>query len=62
MKFLRVGVTEDEYVELQKHITHFGEISFILRKAVKEFIESHQIKPEVNNNVKKSSRSRTIQS
>jgi hypothetical protein len=39
MKALRVLVTEEEYVKLKQHVSHHGEISFILRKAVNEFLK-----------------------
>lgn len=38
MKALRVRLTDEEYKQLRSCITHHGEISHILRKAVKEFI------------------------
>lgn len=37
MKTLRVDVTDEEYEELKVN-THFGEISFILRRAIHEYL------------------------
>lgn len=52
--FLRVGITEDERKELNKCLTKypFGQISHILRKAIKEFIQSEKIKEEPQQNEK----------
>ena len=38
MKVLRVGITDDEWNELKKCITHHGHISYVLRQAIKDFI------------------------
>ncbi len=39
MRALRVRIEDEEYEELRQCISHHGEISFILRRAVKEFIK-----------------------
>ena len=39
---LRTSVTEQEYQDLQICITHFGQISYILRQAVKKFISENK--------------------
>jgi hypothetical protein len=38
VKVLRVGITEEEWTQLRPLLTHHGELSFILRKAIREFI------------------------
>lgn len=39
-KVLRVGITDEEWLELQPLLTHYGELSFILRQAIKAYIKS----------------------
>ena len=38
VKVLRVGITEEEWHQLRPLLTHHGELSFILRNAIKDFI------------------------
>lgn len=38
MRALRVRISDAKYEQLQQSISHHGEISFILRRAVDEFI------------------------
>jgi hypothetical protein len=40
VKVLRVGITEEEWHQLQPLLTHHGELSFILRKAIRDFIST----------------------
>ncbi len=41
LKILRVGITEDEWKRLQPFI-YYGQISHILRVAIKEYIEKRE--------------------
>ena len=45
-KILRVEITDSEWRDLQPLLTHYGEMSFILRKAIKAFIKE---KKEIGN-------------
>ena len=38
-KVLRVGITDQEWEDLQPLLTHHGQLSFILREALKDFIK-----------------------
>jgi len=38
VKVLRVGITESEWEQLKPLLTHHGELSFMLRNAIKDFI------------------------
>lgn len=38
MKVLRVGITDTEWDELKNYITHHGQLSFVLREAIRMFI------------------------
>ena len=37
MRTIRVDITDEEYAELKLN-THFGEVSFILRRALHEYL------------------------
>lgn len=45
-KILRVEITDKEWEELQPLLTHYGEMSFILRKGIKAYIKE---KREIGN-------------
>lgn len=59
--FLRVGITEDERKELDKYLRNypFGQISYILRRAVKEFIHAEKLKEEPQHDDQSRKRLRT---
>ena len=38
-KILRVEITDDEWNNLKPLLTHYGDLSYILRKGIKAFIK-----------------------
>lgn len=57
-KVLRVGITYDEWDELESLLTHHGELSFILRKAIREYIKAKKEERDVRIDSSKRSRSK----
>jgi len=41
-KLIRTEITDDEWEELKPFLTHYGDLSFIVRNAIKAYIKSKQ--------------------
>jgi len=46
-KVLRVGITDEEWEELKPLLTRYGELSFIMRRAIRAYIKDKREKEDV---------------